>query len=95
MLGLDMAEVRNPVTGEDPYGPYYLNLVKAINESILKKENVEDVTTEGGISETVEATGGDDNWATTDSSEGTEDKSSYEDAQENPEVDDGEDYEEL
>lgn len=93
-LGLDMAEVRNPVTGADPYGPYYLKLVKAINESILKKKVVEDVVKEDGISETDKAFGSDDDWVTTDSSKGTEESSSYEDAQENHEVDDEGNHEE-
>lgn len=87
-LGLDMDEVRHPVTGADPYGPYYLKLIKAINEFILKKEDVEDEIREDGISETDKAFWSDDDWVTTDSSKGTEENSSNGDAQESHEVDD-------
>lgn len=93
-LRLDMAEVRNPVTGADPYGPYYLKLVKAINKFILKKEVVEHVAMEREISETDKAYWSDDDWVTTDSSKGTEGGSSNGDAQESHEVDAGGNHEE-
>lgn len=93
-LGLDMADVRDPVTGADPYGPYYLKLVKAINEIILKKEVAEHVARGVGILETDKAYWSDDDWVTTDSSKGTEEDSSNGDAQENHEVDDEGNHEE-
>ena len=70
-MGLDMAAIRDPVTGRDPMGSLYYSLIESVDQYILEKNFGEDGNKENESLRT-EDVGMDEGWEEVNGHEGME-----------------------
>ena len=70
-MGLDMAAIRDPITGRDPMGSLYYSLIESVDQYILKKNVGEDENKENENLGTEDA-GMDESWEEVNEHEGME-----------------------